>query len=106
MRCLFTHKWKTFVPRLWDTTFTSALAYRTCKRCGTTQFGMPKGPDQVIAWETMREHSFVRRMRYGPSAGPLPGSANWPIRWACVEAESAIAEDPENIRRSLKVSCG
>ena len=60
MRCLFTHKWKTFVPRLWDTTFTSALAYRTCKRCGTTQFGMPKGPDQVIAWETMREHSFVK----------------------------------------------
>jgi len=62
MPCLIKHRWVTLWEQasLWDKTFNSIPAHRKCKRCGIMQIGILDGLKQVIAWETLREHTFVQ----------------------------------------------
>jgi len=57
MRCLFMHFWVTS----WEKSFIrSFVPYRTCKRCGTMQRGVHYSFSSEIAWETMRERTYLR----------------------------------------------
>jgi len=55
MRCLFPHKWARSVINV-----QSAIAYRTCVRCGTMQRGIFDRFWDDISWETIRERSYVK----------------------------------------------
>ena len=54
MRCLLGHKWVT-EPRYLNMLSARDVAYRKCKRCGKTQFGILDDPPVRIRWSTMRK---------------------------------------------------
>lgn len=54
MPCLLVHKWVT-TPRYLNLVSESHPAYRRCKRCGKTQFGLPDDPPIRIRWRTLRK---------------------------------------------------
>lgn len=63
VRCLFTHKW--VVGRAFNVAsrvpyVRHVLPYRTCQRCGTMQRGAHDAYSGGIAWETMRERTYIK----------------------------------------------
>lgn len=63
MRCLFTHKWvlgKAFNVRSRVPYVRSVLPYRTCERCGSMQRGTHDPYSGEVAWETMRERTYIK----------------------------------------------
>ena len=71
MRCLLVHKWVT-EPRYLNMLSARDVAYRKCKRCGKTQFGVVNDPSVGIRWSPIRKGSFSdareARMRRRPSS--------------------------------------
>lgn len=56
MRCLFSHKWVTS----WEKTFVRSLVpYRRCQRCGIMQRGTYDSLTRDVAWESMRERTYI-----------------------------------------------
>ena len=67
LRCLVLHRWIT-KPRYLNLVSESHPAYRKCKWCGKTQFGIPDGQSLRISWSTVRKGDFsdaqdVRHLR-------------------------------------------
>jgi len=63
MRCLLIHKWvlgKTFNVRSRIPYVRSVLPYRICERCGSMQRGTYDAYSGDVAWETMRERTYIK----------------------------------------------
>ena len=60
MRCLLVHKWVT-EPRYLNMLSKNDVAYRRCRRCGKTQFGVLDDPPVRIRWSNIKKKGEVEK---------------------------------------------